>query len=61
MTEKEYIFVCDLRSVRIIRAVLRDIVSENNSQIPNEEYGQIARTLFEWEQRLTAVVSALTE
>lgn len=52
MTEQEYIDVSDLTNVRAMRAILHDIVAENSSVIPQEEYQTVGKLLSRWAEKL---------
>ena len=52
MSEAEYIRACNLARVRVLISTLRQSVPDPMYGISREEYQQIAKLLFDWEQRL---------
>lgn len=52
MAESDYIRATDLRSIRIAKSVLRDLLPQCNPAIPQEEYRQVMGLLRGWERRL---------
>lgn len=56
MTEQEYIDATDLAKVRMIRAILRDIVAENSAVIHPDAYREVSRIVAKWEQDLFNVM-----
>lgn len=52
MTEREYIMASDLRTVRHMIALLREIVAENNPHTTLDEWRAVYKTLDTWQERL---------
>ena len=50
MTESEYMAASELAKVRVARAILRDLVSD---QIPYKELAKVCSTIWKWEQALS--------
>lgn len=52
MTEKDYILATDLRSVRLVKILLHDLIPENNEAIPEDEYHAVCCLVRHWEARM---------
>ena len=54
-TERAYIAIGDLKSIRIARRVVSDLVVANTEgRITQEEMETVIRTLYAWEERHVA-------
>jgi hypothetical protein len=56
MTEAEYIACADLRTVRLINMLLRELLPEHNQAISREAYQRVAAEVSHWETSLFSVV-----
>ena len=50
MTEQEYIDVQALTEVRMIRAILHDVLSKSVSFISTDDYATVRKILRQWEE-----------
>ena len=57
MTEQEYIECADLRTIRSVINNLREVIPDNNPQVPAEEYVTVMRLLSKWQDALFRSVS----
>ena len=51
LSEDAYIVAGDLNRCRAIESLLRDIVSQNNDNIADDEYAVVARIVHKWVNR----------
>lgn len=61
MSEAEYILVADLRTIRQTITALREVIPENNPNVPRDEYQAVMGYLSEWQDRMFAALPILTE
>jgi small-conductance mechanosensitive channel len=53
MTEQEYINATDLAKLRSALNILKEIVPENSTIIPTEEFKKVRAEIFHWEIAIT--------
>jgi len=54
MSEQTYFKISDLRTIRHVTTMLREVIPENNKHVPREEYQTVMALLHKWQDELFA-------
>lgn len=59
LSEQAYIITSDLKSVRIARDILKDVIPANNPYVGEEEYRAVRNILADWQERMSAKIETV--